>query len=412
MLRGIRPFLAVAAALAAAATAGGEASARPAGGGGSKLLKRTTPFMVGINDEASTLYGDPGRAFEILTALRAQVVRVNLYWGGTKWAVAATRPADATDPGDPAYDWALYDRLVRYAARNDIKVVFSILFTPGWANGGRARNVAPTDATDLQEFAYAAAVRYSGYWTPPESQQDPSDGEAATPLPAVTLWTAWNEPNNPVWLSPQYKRVGGRWRVESAYQYARICNAVYRGVHSVLISPERGPVPGEQVACGVTGPRGNDSPRSSRPEVDPLSFMASAKRYGLRTFDVWAHHPYPLRGSDSPTYVPRPAEHAVLLGNIGVLLQKLKQLWGPKHLWLTEYGYQTNPPDRTVFGVTWTRQAAYMLRAYALARANPRIDMLLWFLVRDERKLGGWQSGLMTASGRLKPSFAAFQTLH
>ena len=104
MLRRARLCLAVAAAVGAAATAGGEASARTATIG-SKPAKRTTQFLVGINDEPGTLYGDPARAFEILTALRAQVVRVNLYWGGTKWAVAQTRPADAADPGDPAYDW-------------------------------------------------------------------------------------------------------------------------------------------------------------------------------------------------------------------------------------------------------------------------------------------------------------------
>jgi hypothetical protein len=407
MLRAAGALLALVAAAVLAGSAVRQASAVP-----TSAAKRVAPLLVGINDEPSTLYGDPETGFRTLAALRAQVLRVNLYWGGTKWAVAKTRPADATDPGDPAYDWTLYDRLVRYAAANQIKVVFSILFTPAWANGGKARNVAPTNAADLREFAYAAAARYSGYWSPPESQQDVSYGNDATPLPAVTMWTAWNEPNNPVWLTPQYKRVGGKWRIESAYQYAKICNAVYGGVHSVFISPARGPVPGEQVACGVTGPRGNDAPRSSRPEVDPLSFMAATKRYGLKRFDVWAHHPYPLRGTDSPTYVPKPAEHAVVLGNIGVLLQKLKQLWGPKHLWLTEYGYQTNPPDRTIFGVSWARQAAYMTRAYALARANPRIDMLLWFLVRDERKASGWQSGLVTTAGTVKPSFGAFQRLH
>jgi hypothetical protein len=391
MRRAIIGLLAVVVTVALAGAAGAATSTRSGAG----AVKRTTPFLIGINYEADTLYGDPTRAFEVLSALHAQVLRVNLYWGGTKWAVANTaRPADPTDPGDPAYNWMLYDRLVRYAARN------------------KARNVAPTNPVDLQNFAYAAAVRYSGYFTPPVWQQDPTDGESATRLPAVTMWTAWNEPNNPIWLTPQYKRVGGKWRIESAFQYARICTAVYRGIHSVLISPERGPVPGERVACGVTGPRGNDAPRSSRPEVDPLAFMAATKQYGLRNFDVWAHHPYPLRGSDPPGYVPKPSEHAVVLGNIGVLLKELTKLWGPKHLWLTEYGYQTNPPDRSVFGVTWTRQAAYMLRAYAMARANPRIDMLLWFLVRDDPRLGGWQSGLMTASGRLKPSFAAFQTLH
>jgi hypothetical protein len=34
--------------------------------------------------------------------------------------------------------------------------------------------------------------------------------------------------------------------------------------------------------------------------------------------------------------------------------------------------------------------------------------MLLWFLVRDEDRLGGWQSGLETWSGVHKPAFNAF----
>ena len=373
--------------------------------------RRSAPLLTGFVDETQTLYGDPASAFGTLQTLRAQVIRVNLYWGGTKWAVANTRPDDSMNPGDPAYDWALYDRLVRYAADHGISVVFSILFTPGWANGGRARNVAPTDPTDLQQFAYAAAVRYSGYYTPPDAQQDTTVSDPAQPLPAVTMWTAWNEPNNPVWLAPQYKRVGKTWRIESAYQYARICNAVYKGIHAVLISPERGPVPGEQVACGVTGPRGNDAPRSSRPEPDPIAFMVAAKRYGLKTFDVWAHHPYPLDGTDTPASVPKPTQHAVLLGNIGTLLTKLTQLWGPKHLWITEYAYQTNPPNKKPYAVTWAKQAAYMRQAFALARSNPRIDMMLWFLIRDDGSRGGWQSGVETAAGALKPSFGVFANL-
>jgi hypothetical protein len=404
MLAPVRSVMGGVLAIVAAGLLAAPAAAGPSG-------KRSVPLLVGVTDDATTLYGDPAAAFQTLKALGVQVVRANLYWGGTPWAVANTRPTDPSDPGDPAYNWSIYDRLVRYAADNGVKVVFSILFTPAWANGGAGRNVAPTDPTQLEAFAYAAAARYSGYWTPPAWQQDPSYGNGATPLPAVTMWTAWNEPNNPVWLSPQYARVGGRWVIESALQYARICTAVYDGVHAVLISPERGPVPGEQVACGVTAPRGNDAPRSSRPSVDPISFMVATKRFGLRAFDAWAHHPYPLSGADSPTYVPKPTEHAVLLGNIGTLLQKLTQLWGPKHLWITEYGYQTDPPNRTIFGISWSRQAAYLTDAYAIARANPRIDMMLWFLVRDDTSATGWQSGLETAAGRPKPSFAAFQRL-
>ncbi len=85
----------------------------------------------------------------------------------------------------------------------------------------------------------------------------------------------------------------------------------------------------------------------------------------------------------------------------------MTQLYGRKPVWLDEYGYETNPPDRLV-GVTLARQASYLTQSVRIARANPRITMLLWFLLSDESRLGGWQSGLETASGTRKPAFFAF----
>jgi hypothetical protein len=99
------------------------------------------------------------------------------------------------------------------------------------------------------------------------------------------------------------------------------------------------------------------------------------------------------------------------MGNLNLLMSQITKLYGPKHLWITEYGYQTNPPDKTIFGTTWAKQALYMKQAYALARKNPRIDMMLWFLVRDEPNIGGWQSGLETVAGKKKPSWDAFRAL-
>jgi len=370
------------------------------------VKKQSSHLLVGINDEAFSLYGDPNFAFATLKSLNTQVLRVNLYWGGTKGAVARSRPADPNDPGGPALDWTIYDRLVRYATQYNIKVVFSILFTPGWANGNQARTVAPTNYKDLENFAYTAAERYSGLWTPPPWQQDPSNPTTKLPLPKVSFWTAWNEPNNPIWLTPQYKRVGKTWRVESAFNYAKICNAVMAGVHS----PFLGPLPDEHVACGVTGPKGNDAPGTSRASVDPLTFLTAAHKYGMKDFDVYAHHPYPdIGAAESPTYVPKGNfKRRVQLGNINTLLKLVTQYYGPKHLWITEYGYQTNPPDKA-FGVTYAQQAQYLTQSYAIARKNPRIDMMLWFLVRDEPNVAaGWQSGLSTAIGKHKPAWNAF----
>ena len=194
------------------------------------------------------------------------------------------------------------------------------------------------------------------------------------------------------------------WTIQSALDYVKICNAVYQGVHATLLRSER-------VACGVTGPRGNNNPSSSRPSVSPLAFLRAVKKDGLKLFDAWAHHPYYAGASDQPTTKPvgargNPAT-AVTLGNFSDLTRLLTQLYGNKRIWITEYGYQTNPPD-SLFGVSYAKQAAYLKQAFAIARKNPRVDMMIWFLLRDEPKVGGWQSGLETYRGKRKPSFAAF----
>jgi Glycosyl hydrolase catalytic core len=359
-------------------------------------------MLVGLYDEPQT-FGNPARAFPMMRTLRAQVVRVNLYWGsgagrtGTGLGVAKRRPARPLDPRDRAYDWSLYDRTVQLARRQRIKIVFAIYGTPGWANRGRGPNVPPTKIADLRNFAYAAARRYSGTFRP-----GGTDASYAAPLPAVRLWLAWNEPNNPVFLRKQYRKVRGRWVIQSAVDYAKICNAVYSGVKTTLLR-------GEKVGCGVTAPRGNNSPRSSRASVSPLAFLRAAKRAGMRRFDAYAHHPYYGSARETPTSRPK-ARTAVQLGNIADLIKELTRLYGKKRVWITEYGYQTRPPDR-FFGVSYAKQAAYLRQAYGIARKNPRIDMMLWFLLRDQRALSGWQSGLLTLNGKRKPAFRAFQRL-
>jgi hypothetical protein len=37
--------------------------------------------------------------------------------------------------------------------------------------------------------------------------------------------------------------------------------------------------------------------------------------------------------------------------------------------------------------------------------------MMLWFLVRDERAVGNWQSGLETVTGKKKPAWSAFLSI-
>ena len=274
--------------------------------------------------------------------------------GAARWESPAAGPINGADPGDPAYDWRRFDRMVLNAARQKIRIAFTIFATPAWANRGRGRNRPPDNAVHLEKFAYAAAARYSGTWRRREDDRR---------LPPVRLWIAWNEPNLNLGLIPQFRKVNGRWVINSAREYARICNAIYDGVHITALT-------GQRVACGVTAPRGNNAPNQRRPSVSPLAFLRAMKRYGVRTFDAYAHQPYYGAPRETPRTPPR-ARTAVTLGNIDVLIDEVTRLFGPKRIWLTEYGYQTRPPDLT-FGVSWALQARYLAQAYSIARAHPQ----------------------------------------
>jgi hypothetical protein len=337
------------------------------------------------------LYGTSASAVSAFRDLHVQVVRMNLYWGGRN-GVANAKPMHPSNPADPAYDWSIYDHIARQVTAAGMNLVFSIYGTPKWANGGKGQNVAPKNPKDLQQFAYAAALRYGGHFR-----------SRGVILPPIHEWIAWNEPNNPVFLTPQYRKVKGHWRMQSAVSYAQICNAIYKGVHNTGFR-------NEQVACGVTAPRGNNNPRSSRPSVSPIAFLRAVKRYGLRTFDAWADHPYYGRPSETPL-TKDGAKGSIEFGNIDKLISLVSNLYGKtKPIWITEYGYETKPPD-PYFGVSWAKQAKYLTQAFAIAARNPRITMMLWFLLKDDANVNGWQSGLMTSGGVQKPSYAAFKSM-
>jgi hypothetical protein len=86
-------------------------------------------------------------------------------------------------------------------------------------------------------------------------------------------------------------------------------------------------------------------------------------------------------------------------------------------LYLTEFGYQTDPPDPA--GVSFAKQAAYLNEAEWITYRNPRVRTLTQFLLVDDEGTGGkdaltsfggtFQSGLMTLQGKPKPAMLAYQ---
>jgi hypothetical protein len=85
------------------------------------------------------------------------------------------------------------------------------------------------------------------------------------------------------------------------------------------------------------------------------------------------------------------------------LLAEVGRAFGPKRIWLSEYGYQTG-----AYGVTQQRQAELIGQSGLRVHRAPRVDMLIHYLVADEPEAARFQSGLFQASGRPKLAALAF----
>ena len=77
-------------------------------------------------------------------------------------------------------------------------------------------------------------------------------------------------------------------------------------------------------------------------------------------------------------------------------------------VWITEYGHQTKPEEP--HGVTYAQQADYVKQALRVTRADPNVQMFIWFTFRDSPG-NAWKSGLEKTDSSHKPSYAAFSAL-
>ena len=315
--------------------------------------------QFGIQDDAWLEFG-PGTLNQRLTTFKrlgVPLVRFTLRWN----KIAPRRPANAASPRDRAYDWRGPDRILRGLRRVGLTPVVTLVGTPAWANGRRPPNYAPPRPRDFRSFATAAARRY----------------------PWVRYWLIWNEPNKRLWLRPTKARI---------YVH-HLLNPGYEGIHSVL--------PRARVGGGVTGPRG------ALGGVAPTAWVRGMDAARAK-LDAYAHHPYPSSPAETPSSGGCRNCPSITMATIRKLLILVRRSFGPKAVWLTEYGYQTKPPD-TILGVAPKRQATMLSLAAMRAWRLPRVTMLIQYLYRDEPELHRFQTGLVFADYRWKPSLQAFR---
>jgi hypothetical protein len=310
-----------------------------------------SPYVrYGIQDDAWLEYGPGSLDSRIaqIDELGVDVVRVTLDWR-------------QTEPARGRYDWSRADALLDGLRAAGIAPLVTLYGSPAWANGGRGENWAPTSGSTFAAFARAAAERY----------------------PFVHLWEIWNEPNQVRSLRPTTPSVYVR----------RLLNPAYAAIHAVSRSAE--------VAGGAT------APRAATDGVSPVTWLEGMHAAHAK-LDAYAHNPYPLSPRETPFAGGCGHCTTITMATLGRLESLVAKDFPHARIWLTEYGYQTNPPDRTL-GVSDAKQATFVGEATLRAFELPRVDILIHYLVQDEPDIARFQSGLQTVTGKTKPAYLAFR---
>jgi hypothetical protein len=378
-----------------------------------------------VEDELQMLQSGPtarGAALDDAVALGADGIRALVLWRDIAPDPAALkRPKGfhAADPKSyPAANWDALDNLVRLAAARGLAVLLSPSTPiPAWASRCKgtatARATCKPDPTLYRQFLQALGKRYSGSY---------ADEDGGGVLPRVTRWSFSNEPNQPGWLRPQYARVGGRTVPVAADWYRKMALGGIKGLRASGHARD-------QILLGETAPIGRVSGSLANRPIPPATFIrallcmdgrgraiTSAARScaGLGRFRItgFAHHPYTRGGSQPPT--AKGGANEITIASISRLERILDQAARigrvakklPIHY--TEYGFQTNPPDR-LFGVTPEQQAAYVNQSDYMAYRNPRVRTVSNYKLIDEKDDASFQSGLQYLDGSVKPAWAAWR---
>ena len=309
---------------------------------------------------------------------------VGLHSTVARWDQIAptTRPANPTDPNDPAYQWSEYlDVVVKEGAQYGIQIQMMILGAPPWANNGQNWAGAPINPKDYGDFAAALAKRY----------------------PSVNLFMAWGEPNRAPNFQPFTPATRPTGKLNKAQQeaprhYAEMVDEAYRGVTSVDS--------GNKIIAG------NTYTSAGKDDINPYQWA----RYmvlpdGSRPrFDMWGHNPF---GFDKPELTPLNGEPAprgtVPFSDLRFLVRELDRNFKGRRLplFLAEWGVPVGFKDKDLLYTLPPKEAKAWIRAgYKIAKSYKRIYTLGWIHPQDTDRSS---QGLLNVGGQRKVTYSTFR---
>jgi hypothetical protein len=393
--------------------------------------------LISIFGDPARLTTAPGPELDTLKKLGVDYVRVTVPWAGVAPDPAASARPAGFDPSSLASypGWGPYDTVVREAQARGIKVDLDPGSpAPKWATAsgepaGGLPYVWKPSAAGFGQFVHALATRYSGHYTPPG---------ASSPLPRVSFWSVWNEPNYGPQLAPQ----------AIDHSTVEVSPSLYRGLLDAAWTALQQTGHGQDtILFGEFAPRGRttgDNPGNFSGMV-PLRFVralycvdsnlhplqgaaatarecpstaAASKQFpnqhpALFHASGVAVHPYPQGALAPNVVIPNEPDYADLatLPHLEKVLDTIQRDYGSSKqfdLYSTEFGYKTNPPFPAAPSLQ--QAAAYLNWSEYISWSDPRIRSYNQYLLADPPPTAShFDTGLEFVNGTLKPSYGAFR---
>ena len=314
---------------------------------------------------------------DLVAATGARVTRIDVLWRD----VAPSKPVQATNPADPAYDWQRTDTIMRGLKARGIRAVIADIFlSPSWAARTADPGAAPRPE-ELARFAGALAARYSGRYP------DPLGGV----LPEIRWIEPWNEPNIGRYFKPQCERRAGRLVPTSPAAYAEILRQA--GVAIKAANPNA------LIVAGSAGPQGGRQRRCRTPN-DSVGVQLLLDELRVRgvPFDVWSQHIYPIGAPQIAPFFPS-------FRTLGRLEAELARIRPEIPIFVDETGYHSSYSRAHRYFVSERQQAGWLQATWEVAAKHPQVALVTWFNLQDNPD---WTGGLLRANESRKPSHAAF----
>jgi hypothetical protein len=235
------------------------------------------------------------------------------------------------------WDWALVDRVVRYAEQYDLDVLFRLDHQPLWA--GRYNNGPPEDLAEFEQFCGVIADRYKG---------------------RVRAYQVWNEPN--------LAREWGERRPDPV-EYVELLRTCYIAIKSAD--------PQALVISAGLAPTATDNEQAMPDDV----FLRGMYEAGASPFfDMLGLHAPGFKAppemsseevAQSPDYGGQPAFAFRHVEDMRRIMKDYGD--GDKQVAIVEFGWTTDPREASDYhwhAVTEEQKADYLVRAFRYAREN------------------------------------------